>query len=135
MALNDVVLEKLTHDLQVGVRVYIAGRLLASHAADALAAATPTGSTADSSPAGRGADSFPRMDAVVLTPGAPHMTSDRTVVAAPGRTRRPARPAARGQAAVSAGGQLRGILDSGDWIGIFRTRRVRLHPTDFHGRS
>jgi NAD+ kinase len=81
MALNDVVLEKLTHDLQVGVGVYVAGSLLASQAADVLAAATPTGSTADSSPAGRGADSFPRMDAIVLTPGAPHMTSDRTVVA------------------------------------------------------
>jgi NAD+ kinase len=43
-----------------------------------------------------------------------------------------------GQAAVSIDGQLRGVLDPGDWIGVYgsprRLRLVRLGPTDFYGR-
>jgi NAD+ kinase len=137
IALNDVVLEKLVRDRQVGVGVYVAGRLLASYSADALAVATPTGSTAYSFAAG-GPVLSPHMDAVVFTPIAPHMTFDRSVVAAPDE------PVAlrvlphSGQAAVSIDGQLRGILDPGDWIGVFRAphrvRLLRLHPTDFYGR-
>ncbi|MGV9935214.1 NAD(+)/NADH kinase [Streptomyces olivaceoviridis] len=136
-ALNDVVLEKLARDRQVSVGVYIAGRLLASYSADALAVATPTGSTAYSFAAG-GPVLSPHMDAVVFTPIAPHMTFNRSIVAAPDE------PVAlrvlphSGQAAVSIDGQLRGVLDPGDWIGVFRApdrvRLIRLHPTDFYGR-
>ncbi|MET7454887.1 NAD(+)/NADH kinase [Streptomyces sp. NPDC005574] len=137
IALNDVVLEKLARDHQVSVGVYVAGRLLASYSADAVAVATPTGSTAYSFAAG-GPVLSPHMDAVVFTPIAPHMTFDRTVVAAPDE------PVAlrvlphSGQAAVSVDGQLRGVLDPGDWIGVFRApqrvRLIRLGPTDFYGR-
>jgi NAD+ kinase len=137
MALNDIVLEKLARDHQVAVGVYLAGGLLASYAADALAVATPTGSTAYSFAAG-GPVLSPHMDAVVFTPIAPHMTFNRSVVAAPDE------PVAlrvlphSGQAAVSIDGQLRGVLDPGDWIGVFRApqrvRLIRLHPTDFYGR-
>ncbi|MFG2174233.1 NAD(+)/NADH kinase [Streptomyces niveus] len=137
VALNDIVLEKLARDHQVAVGVYLAGSLLASYAADALAVATPTGSTAYSFAAG-GPVLSPHMDAVVFTPIAPHMTFNRTVVAAPDE------PVAlkvlphSGQAAVSIDGQLSGVLDPGDWIGVFRARNrvrlIRLHPTDFYGR-
>jgi NAD+ kinase len=78
------------------------------------------------------------MDAVVFTPIAPHMTFDRSIVAAPDE------PVAlrvlphSGRAAVSVDGQLRGVLDPGDWIAVFRApdrvRLIRLHPTDFYGR-
>ncbi|WP_371673551.1 NAD(+)/NADH kinase [Streptomyces sp. NBC_00289] len=137
IALNDVVLEKLARDHQVSVGVYVAGRLLASYSADAVAVATPTGSTAYSFAAG-GPVLSPHMDAVVFTPIAPHMTFNRSVVAAPDE------PVAlrvlphSGQAAVSVDGQLRGVLDPGDWIGVFRAPRrvrlIRLRPTDFYGR-
>ncbi|MEZ0093293.1 NAD(+)/NADH kinase [Streptacidiphilus sp. EB129] len=136
-ALNDVVVEKLARDHQVSAGVYIAGRLLASYSADALVVATPTGSTAYSFAAG-GPVLSPHMDAVVFTPIAPHMTFNRTVVAAPDE------PVAlrilphSGRAAVSIDGQLRAVLDPGDWIGVFRApqrvRLIRLHPTDFYGR-
>ncbi|MET7983698.1 MULTISPECIES: NAD(+)/NADH kinase [unclassified Streptomyces] len=136
-ALNDVVLEKLARDHQVSVGVYFAGRRLASYSADAFAVATPTGSTAYSFAAG-GPVLSPHMDAVVFTPIAPHMTFNRSVVAAPDE------PVAlrvlphSGQAAVSIDGQLRGVLGPGDWIGVFRAPRrmrlIRLHPTDFYGR-
>jgi NAD+ kinase len=78
------------------------------------------------------------MEAVVFTPVAPHMTFNRTVVAAPNE------PVAlrvlphSGQAAVSVDGQLRGVLDPGDWVGVYgavrRLRLVRLRRTDFYGR-
>ncbi|MFG2307974.1 NAD(+)/NADH kinase [Streptomyces sp. NPDC048566] len=136
-ALNDVVLEKLARDRQVSVGVYLAGRRLASYSADAFAVATPTGSTAYSFAAG-GPVLSPHMDAVVFTPIAPHMTFNRSVVAAPDE------PVAlrvlphSGQAAVSIDGQLRGVVDPGDWIGVFRSpqrvRLIRLRPTDFYGR-
>lgn len=136
-ALNDVVLEKLARDHQVSLGVYLAGRLLASYSADAVIVATPTGSTAYSFAAG-GPILSPNAEAIVFTPVAPHMTFNRTVVAAPDE------PVAlrvlphSGQAAVSIDGQLRGVLDPGDWVGIYgsprRLRLVRLRPTDFYGR-
>ncbi|MFF2073458.1 NAD(+)/NADH kinase [Kitasatospora sp. NPDC058162] len=136
-ALNDVVVEKLARDHQVSAGVYISGRLLAAYSADAFVVATPTGSTAYSFAAG-GPVLSPHMDAVVFTPIAAHMTFNRTVVAAPDE------PVAlrilphSGRAAVSVDGQLRGVLDPGDWIGVYRApqrvRLIRLRPTDFYGR-
>ena len=136
-AINDVVLEKLARDRQASLGIYIAGRLLASYSADAVIVATPTGSTAYSFAAG-GPVLSPHMDAVVFTPVAPHMTFDRSVVAAPDE------PVAirvlphSGDVAVSIDGQLRGVLGPGDWVGIYgaqyRLRLVRLSPTDFYGR-
>jgi NAD+ kinase len=137
MALNDVVLEKLARDHQVSMGVYVSGQLLASYSADAVIVATPSGSTAYSFAAG-GPVLSPHMDAVVFTPVAPHMTFNRTVVAAADE------PVAlrilphSGQAAVSVDGQLRGVLDPGDWLGVYaavpRLRLVRLRPTDFYAR-
>ncbi|MEY9848171.1 NAD(+)/NADH kinase [Streptacidiphilus sp. MAP5-3] len=136
-ALNDVVVEKLARDRQVSAGVYISGRLLAAYSADALVVATPTGSTAYSFSAG-GPVLSPHMDAVVFTPIAPHMTFNRSVVAAPDE------PVAlrilphSGRAVVTIDGQLRGVLDPGDWIGVYRApqrvRLIRIHPTDFYGR-
>lgn len=136
-ALNDVVVEKLARDRQVSLGVYLAGRLLAAYSADAVIVATPTGSTAYSFAAG-GPVLSPHLDAVVFTPVAPHMAFNRSVVAAPDE------PVAlrvlphSGQAAVSIDGQLRGVLDPGDWIGVYgasrRLRLIRLNPTDFYGR-
>lgn len=136
-ALNDVVLEKLARDRQVSVGVYVSGRLLASYSADALLVATPTGSTAYSFAAG-GPVVSPRADALVFTPVAPHMAFDRSVVTAPDEPVGLRILERSGPAAVSIDGQLRGVLDSGDWIGVYaapqRLRAVRLGPMDFYGR-
>ncbi|MFF4395033.1 NAD(+)/NADH kinase [Streptomyces sp. NPDC001480] len=136
-ALNDIVLEKLSRDRQVSVGVYVAGRLLASYSADALMVATPTGSTAYSFAAG-GPVVSPRAEALVFTPVAPHMAFNRSVVTAPDEPVGLRVLERSGQAAVSVDGQLRGVLDPGDWIGVYaaprRLRAVRLGPTDFYGR-
>ncbi|WP_327111506.1 NAD(+)/NADH kinase [Streptomyces sp. NBC_01341] len=136
-ALNDVVLEKLARDRQVSVGVYLAGRLLASYSADALLVATPTGSTAYSFAAG-GPVVSPRAEGLIFTPVAPHMAFNRSVVAAPDEPIALRLLERSGQAAVSVDGQLRGVLDPGDWIGVYaapqRLRSVRLGPMDFYGR-
>ncbi|MET7857513.1 NAD(+)/NADH kinase [Streptomyces sp. NPDC005318] len=136
-ALNDIVLEKLARDRQINVAVYIAGHLLASYSADAAIVATATGSTAYSFAAG-GPVLSPGVEAVVFTPVAPHMAFNRTVVAAANEP-----VAARvlphsGQVAVSIDGELRGVLDPGDWIGVYpspcRIHLIRLGPADFYQR-
>ncbi|MER5197254.1 NAD(+)/NADH kinase [Streptomyces sp. NPDC002755] len=136
-ALNDIVVEKLSRDRQVSVGVYVSGRLLASYSADALLVATPTGSTAYSFAAG-GPVVSPRADVLVFTPVAPHMAFDRSVVTAPDEPIGLRLLERSGQAAVSIDGQLRGVLDPGDWIGVYaaprRLRAVRLGPMDFYGR-
>ncbi|MFH8706362.1 NAD(+)/NADH kinase [Streptomyces rubrogriseus] len=136
-ALNDVVLEKLSRDRQISVGVYIAGRLLASYSADALLVATPTGSTAYSFAAG-GPVVSPRAEALVFTAVAPHMTFDRSVVTAQDEPVGLRILERSGRAAVSIDGQLRGVLDPGDWLGVYaaprRLRAVRLGPMDFYGR-
>ncbi|MFG2126147.1 NAD(+)/NADH kinase [Streptomyces sp. NPDC048710] len=136
-ALNDVVVEKLARDRQVSVGVYLAGRLLASYSADALLVATPTGSTAYSFAAG-GPVVSPRAEALIFTPVAPHMTFNRSVVAAPDEPIALRILERSGQAAVSIDGQVRGVLNPGDWIGVYaaprRLKAVRLGPMDFYGR-
>ncbi|MBV2354072.1 NAD(+)/NADH kinase [Streptomyces sp. J2-1] len=136
-ALNDVVLEKLARDRQVSVGVYLAGRLLASYSADALMVATPTGSTAYSFAAG-GPVVSPRVEGLVFTPVAPHMAFNRSVVAAPDEPIGLRVLERSGRAAVSIDGQVRGVLNPGDWIGVYAAPRklkaVRLGPMDFYGR-
>jgi NAD+ kinase len=136
-ALNDVVVEKLARDHQVALGVYLSARLLASYSADAVIVATPTGSTAYSFAAG-GPILSPTTEAIVFTPVAPHMTFNRTVVAAPDEPIALRVLPHSGQAAVSIDGQMRGVLDPGDWVSVYgsprRLRLVRLRPTDFYGR-
>ncbi len=137
LALNEVVVEKSARDGRVAVAVFIAGRLLASYAADALLVATPTGSTAYSFAAG-GPVVSPRAEALVFTPVAPHMAFNRSVVAACDEPIALRLLPHSGRAVVSVDGQPRGVLDPGDWIGVYAAprhlRAVRLGPTDFYGR-
>lgn len=137
VALNDVVFEKLARDRQASVGVYVGRRLLASYSADALIVGTPTGSTAYSFAAG-GPVLSPRLDALIFTPVAPHMVFDRSLVLAADEVVTVRVLEHSGQVAVSIDGQLRGVLDPGDWIGVYvgtrRARLVRLGPADFVGR-
>ncbi|MGK4585671.1 NAD(+)/NADH kinase [Kitasatospora sp. HPMI-4] len=136
-AVNDVVFEKLARDRQVGVAVYLAGQLLATYSADALIVATPTGSTAYSFAAG-GPVLSPAADALVFTPVAPHMAFDRTVIAAADEPVAVRVLEHSGRVGVSVDGQLRGVLDPGDWVASYRApyrlRLVRLAPTGFYRR-
>ena len=81
-ALNDAVVEKLEAGHTVRVSVNISGRPAISYATDALIVATPTGSTAYNLSAG-GPLVSPRLEALVVTPVAPHSLFGRALVVAP----------------------------------------------------
>ena len=80
-ALNDAVVEKLEAGHTVRVGVNISDRPAISYATDALIVATPTGSTAYNLSAG-GPLVSPRLEALIVTPVAPHSLFGRALVVA-----------------------------------------------------
>jgi NAD+ kinase len=84
-ALNEGVLEKRDPGQTVRLQVRIDGEPFTTYAADGLILATPTGSTAYSFSA-RGPVVSPRHRAILLTPVAPHMLFDRSLVLDPSET-------------------------------------------------
>ncbi|HEY5050480.1 MAG TPA: hypothetical protein VII50_06235, partial [Acidothermaceae bacterium] len=81
----------------------------------------------------------PHMDALIFTPVAPHMAFDRSLVLDAKCERVAVRVLERsGQVAVSVDGQLRGVLDPGDWVSVYagpkRAKLARLTELDFLGR-
>jgi len=137
LALNDVVFEKLARDRQATVGVYVDGRLFAYYAADALIVSSSTGSTAYSFAAG-GPVMSPDLDALIFTPVAPQMVFDRSLILSH-RQRVGVRVLEHsGQVLVSVDGQVRGVLDPGDWVTVYagasRAKLVRLEDVDFLAR-
>ena len=134
LGLNDIVVEKLARDRQASIAVYVDGRQFAVYSTDAFVVASSTGSTAYSFSAG-GPIVSPGLDALVFTPVAPHMVFNRSVVLAPQQRVGIRVLEHSGAAAVSVDGQLRGVLEPGDWITVQaanrRARLVRLDAPDF----
>ncbi len=136
-AVNDIVFEKLARDRQASIEVEIDGTPFAAYSADALIVASPTGSTAYNFAAG-GPVVSPRARVMVFTPVAPHMVFNRSLVVSPDESVRVRVLRRSGQVAVSVDGQLRGVLDPGDWVSVHAAaapvRLVRVRPVDFYGR-
>jgi NAD+ kinase len=136
-AVNDIVFEKLSRDRQASLGVYVDGTLFASYSADALIVASPTGSTAYNFAAG-GPIISPRVRALIFTPVAAHMVFNRSLVVAADEEITVRVLERSGQVAVSVDGQVRGVLDPGDWVSVLPAARparlVRLGPSDFYAR-
>ncbi len=81
-ALNEAVVEKRASGNTVHLFVWIDGEPFTSYAADGLIVSTPTGSTAYSLSA-RGPVVSPKHRALLVTPVAPHMLFDRSLVLDP----------------------------------------------------
>lgn len=82
MALNEAIVERSAPGHTIRVAVDIAGRRFLTYVADGLLVSTPTGSTAYNLSA-RGPVVSPSMRALVLTPVAPHLVFDRSLVLGP----------------------------------------------------
>jgi NAD+ kinase len=79
LALNEVVLEKIDFGHTVRLATSIDGEEALTYSADGLIIATPTGSTAYNLSAG-GPILAPALRAMVVTPVAPHLSLDRSLV-------------------------------------------------------
>jgi NAD+ kinase len=136
-ALNDVSFEKLSRDRQASLAVYIDARRFVSYSADALVVSTPSGSTAYSLSAG-GPVVSPRAEVLVFTPVAAHMTFDRSLVLGADEPIAVRVLDGSGRVVVAVDGQIRGLLDPGDWLAVYagpwRALLVRLAEPDFFGR-
>lgn len=113
-ALNEAVLGKTPTGQIVRIKVEVDGETFTTYPADGLIVATPTGSTAYAWSAG-GPIMAPSHAALLLTPVAPHMLFDRSLVLPPTATLR-LEVAADRAAALSVDGRSLGLLQVGDAI-------------------
>jgi NAD+ kinase len=79
LALNEVVIEKIDFGHTIRLATFIDGEESLTYSADGLIIATPTGSTAYNLSAG-GPILSPALRAMVVTPVAPHLSLDRSLV-------------------------------------------------------
>jgi NAD+ kinase len=127
LALNDVVITKAARARMTDLSVSIGDEFVTRVKADGLIVATPTGSTAYNLAAG-GPIVQPAIDALVLTPIAPHMLTNRPIVIpATSLVRVQPQMNARDELYVTFDGQDGYELEAGDEVHIqCAERRVRL---------
>ncbi len=128
LALNDVVITKGALSRMIDLAAYADGLLIAYFKADGLIVASPTGSTAYNLSAG-GPIVHPGVDAVVLTPIAPHTLTNRPVVL-PASASLEIRAVSedghevRDETYITFDGQTGDILGPGDRVSVHRARYV-----------
>src|SRR5436190_15988106 len=124
LALNDVVITKGARSRMIDLSVSVGGEFVTRVKADGLIVATPTGSTAYNLAAG-GPIVQPNMNALLLTPIAPHTLTNRPIVipcASPVRMQ--PRLEDRDEAFVTFDGQAGFQLQAGDEIRVCRAERT-----------
>jgi NAD+ kinase len=123
-ALNDVVITKGALSRIIDLSVAIGGQPVMRVRADGLIVATPTGSSAYNLAAG-GPIVHPEVDAILLTPIAPHMLTNRPVIV-PGASDVRVEPLMNGaneEVFVTFDGQSGHALQADDVIEIRRAER------------
>jgi NAD+ kinase len=124
LALNDIVITRGALSRMVEMDVQVDGQFVCHVKADGLIVATATGSTAYNLSAG-GPIVHPSLDALVLTPIAPHTLTHRPLVL-PASARIDVRPLVEPQSDIIAtfDGQYGVTLQAGDVVGIQRAPRL-----------
>jgi NAD+ kinase len=137
-AFNDIAVVRVPGDKTAAVAVRVAGQPFVSYAADAVIVATPTGSTAYSFSAG-GAIVSPAVEALLVTPAAPHSAYNRGVVLSVDDMVSLEVLPGSGQLAIEVDGQVSGYAPPGHVLDI--TARpaaasvIRLGRTTFYQRA
>jgi len=123
IALNDVVITKAARSRMIDLSVSVSNEFVTRVKADGLIVATPTGSTAYNLSAG-GPIVEPSVDALLLTPIAPHTLTNRPVVI-PANTVVRVQPnmTERDEAYVTFDGQAGFQLQSGDEVEVKRAEK------------
>ena len=137
-AFNDIAIVRFPGHKVASVAVRVAGHPFVSYAADAIVVATPTGSTAYSFSAG-GPIVSPSVEALLVTPVAPHSAYNRGLVISVNDSLALDILPASGPLAVEADGNLAASVKPGDRIEL-RPRPaaahvVRLGYTTFYERA
>jgi NAD+ kinase len=122
IAVNDVVVNKGARSRLIDLSIWVGDGLVTTVRADGLIVATPTGSTAYNLAAG-GPIVQPNVDALVLTPIAPHTLTNRPIVI-PSSSMVHVKPVMddRDEVFVTFDGQAGCELHAGDEISVCRAR-------------
>ncbi len=123
LALNDIVFTRTALSRMIDLAVSVGDQFVMSVKADGLIVASPTGSTAYNLAAG-GPIVHPAMDALVLTPIAPHMLTNRPIVIPAEREVRVTSTGTNaGNVYVTIDGQTGFEMEEGDAVAISRAAR------------
>jgi NAD+ kinase len=122
-ALNDVVIARDALARIVKLKTTVEDRLLTTYTADGLIISTPTGSTGYSLSAG-GPIVYPRMDAMVLTPIAPHSFTQKPIVLPADKKLSIEMETANDRVYVTIDGQTGFHLKDGDFVKIKKSSRT-----------
>ncbi|USX53245.1 NAD(+)/NADH kinase [Lentzea sp. HUAS12] len=137
-AFNDVAVVRVPGEGGARVAVRVAGQPFVSYAADAVIVATPTGSTAYSFSAG-GPITSPSVEALLVTPAAPHSAYSRGVVLSVNDDVELDLLPSSGRLAVEVDGQVAGYVEPGQRVSLrgraAAARVVRLGMTTFYQRA
>ncbi|HEY0716459.1 MAG TPA: NAD(+)/NADH kinase [Streptosporangiaceae bacterium] len=137
-AFNDVAVVRVPGNPSAVVSVNVSGQQFVSYAADAVIVATPTGSTAYSFSAG-GPIVQPAVEALLVTPAAPHSAYNRGFVLSVTETVELIMLPTSGRLAVEVDGVVEGYTEPGDQITLRArpqaARVVRLGRTTFYQRA
>ena len=137
-AFNDVAVVRFPGEASASVAVRVGGHPFVSYAADAVVVATPTGSTAYSFSAG-GPIVSPSVEALLVTPAAPHSAYNRGLVLSVLDTLILEILPRSSRLAVEVDGQVAAHVSPGDQIELRArpgaARVVRLGHTTFYERA
>ncbi|MFD9700264.1 NAD(+)/NADH kinase [Lentzea sp. NPDC059081] len=137
-AFNDIAVVRTPGEGSARVAVQVAGQPFVSYAADAVIVATPTGSTAYSFSAG-GPITSPSVEALLVTPAAPHSAYSRGVVLSVNDEVDLDLLPSSGRLAVEVDGMVAGYVEPGQRVSLRgragAARVVRLGMTTFYQRA
>ena len=137
-AFNDIAVVRFPGEGSAGVAVLVDDQPFVSYAADAIVVATPTGSTAYSFSAG-GPIVSPSVEALVVTPAAPHGAYNRGLVLSVNDTLALEILPGSNQLAIEVDGQVAVNVAEGDRVDLrprpAAARVVRLGRTTFYERA